>query len=146
MYRALTWWCTQQGIDLEDLDAVAQAAKDLPLHMETDPRSPSVQVAGVVIDEAIRTTEISASVSKVATNLAVRNELCHRQQALIAESAANSGGVVAEGRDITGYAEPDLAAVRGCSDWAGRQPYPPRRDVKNTAEQGPSKGTGEWVG
>ncbi|HZW45522.1 MAG TPA: (d)CMP kinase [Dermatophilaceae bacterium] len=106
MYRALTWWCTQQGIDLEDLDAVAQAAKDLPLHMETDPRSPSVQVAGVVIDEAIRTTEISASVSKVATNLAVRNELCHRQQALIAESAANSGGVVAEGRDITTVVAP----------------------------------------
>ena len=107
MYRALTWWCAQQGVDLEDLDAVAQAARDLPLHMETDPRSPSIQVAGVVIDEAVRTTEISASVSKVATNLAVRNELCHRQQALIAESVAKSGGVVAEGRDITTVVAPD---------------------------------------
>jgi len=106
MYRALTWWCAQQGVDLEDLDAVAQAARDLPLHMETDPRSPSIQVAGVVIDEAIRTTEISASVSKVATNLAVRDELCHRQQALIAESVAKSGGVVAEGRDITTVVAP----------------------------------------
>ena len=106
MYRALTWWCAQQGVDLEDLDAVAQAARDLPLHMETDPRSPSIQVAGVVIDEAVRTTEISASVSKVATNLAVRDELCHRQQALIAESVAKSGGVVAEGRDITTVVAP----------------------------------------
>ena len=106
MYRALTWWCAQQGVDLEDLDAVAQAARDLPLRMQTDPRSPSIQVAGVVIDEAIRTTEISASVSKVATNLAVRDELCHRQQALIAESAAASGGVVAEGRDITTVVAP----------------------------------------
>jgi len=107
MYRALTWWCAQQGVDLEDLDAVAQAARDLPLHMETDPRSPSIQVAGVVIDEAIRTTKISASVSKVATNLAVRDELCHRQQALIAESVAARGGVVAEGRDITTVVAPD---------------------------------------
>lgn len=106
MYRALTWWCAQQGIDLDDEDAVAQAARKLPLSMRTDPSSPSVQVAGVVIDDAIRTTEISASVSKVATNLAVRDELCRRQRALIAESVAKSGGVVAEGRDITTVVAP----------------------------------------
>ena len=40
MYRALTWWCAQQGVDIEDQDAVARAAKDLPLLMDTDPRSP----------------------------------------------------------------------------------------------------------
>jgi len=106
MYRALTWWCAQQGIDLEDQDAVVRAAKALPLLMGTDPHSPSVQVAGLVIDEAIRTTEISASVSRVATNLGVRDELCQRQRTLIAESAANSGGVVAEGRDITTVVAP----------------------------------------
>ena len=60
MYRALTWWCVEQGVDLDDVDAVAQAARDLPLVMDTDPGSPSIQVAGVGIDDAIRTTEISA--------------------------------------------------------------------------------------
>ena len=107
MYRALTWWCAQQGVDLDDQPAVAGAAKDLPLHMGTDPSAPSVQVAGVVIDEAIRTSEISGSVSKVATNLEVRAELCERQRALIAESVEHSGGVVAEGRDITTVVAPD---------------------------------------
>jgi cytidylate kinase len=111
MYRALTWWCEQQGVDLEDQPAVAQAARDLPLHMGTDPRAPSVQVAGVVIDEAIRTAVISELVSKVATNLGVRDELRDRQRALIAESVENSGGVVAEGRDITTVVAPD-AEVR----------------------------------
>lgn len=111
MYRALTWWCAQQGVDLEDLSAVARAAKDLRLYMATDPSSPSVQVAGVAIDEAIRTREISESVSKVATNLEVRAELRDRQRALIAEAVENSGGVVAEGRDITTVVAPD-AAVR----------------------------------
>jgi len=111
MYRALTWWCAQQGVDLEDQRAVAQAARDLPLHMGTDPRAPSVQVAGVVIDEAIRTTMISALVSKVATNLEVRDELRDRQRALIAAAVENSGGVVAEGRDITTVVAPD-AEVR----------------------------------
>ena len=107
MYRALTWWCAQQGVDLDDQPAVAGAAKDLPLHMGTDPSASSVQVAGVVIDEAIRTSEISGSVSKVATNLEVRAELCVRQRALIAESVEHSGGVVAEGRDITTVVAPD---------------------------------------
>jgi len=111
MYRALTWWCTEQGVDLEDQPAVARAARDLPLHMGTDPRAPSVQVSGVVIDEAIRATVISELVSKVATNLAVRDELRQRQRALIAESVKTCGGVVAEGRDITTVVAPD-AEVR----------------------------------
>jgi len=111
MYRALTWWCTEQGVDLEDQPAVARAARDLPLQMGTDPRAPFVQVSGVVIDEAIRATVISELVSKVATNLAVRDELRQRQRALIAESVKTCGGVVAEGRDITTVVAPD-AEVR----------------------------------
>jgi CMP/dCMP kinase len=111
MYRALTWWCLQRGIDLEDQPAVTQAAKDLPLRMGTDPSSPSVQVGGVMINEAIRATVISESVSKVAINLGVRDELCDRQRALIAQSVHRTGGVVAEGRDITTVVAPD-AQVR----------------------------------
>lgn len=107
MYRALTWWCVEEGVDLDDVDAVAQAARELPLVMDTDPGSPSIQVAGVVIHDAIRTTEISAAVSKVATNLGVRDEMCRRQRALIAASVQTSGGVVAEGRDITTVVAPD---------------------------------------
>ena len=106
MFRALTWWCAQTGVNLDDQSAVAGAARDLPLQMGTDPSSPSVWVGGVVIDEAIRTSEISESVSKVATNLEVRAELRDRQRALIADSVENSGGVVAEGRDITTVVAP----------------------------------------
>jgi cytidylate kinase len=111
MYRALTWWCLQHGVDLADQPAVAQAAHDLPLSMGTDPGAPSVRVEGVLIDEAIRTTVISESVSMVAVNLGVRDELCRRQRALIAESVQSAGGVVAEGRDITSVVAPD-AQVR----------------------------------
>jgi cytidylate kinase len=111
MYRALTWWCIQHGIDLADQPAVAQAAHDLPLSMGTDPGTPSVRVGGALIDEAIRTTVISESVSLVAVNLGVRDELCRRQRALIAESVQSAGGVVAEGRDITSVVAPD-AQVR----------------------------------
>jgi cytidylate kinase len=107
MFRALTWWCLQEGIDLDDQPAVTRAAKALPLSMGTDPAAPSVQIDGVPIDEAIRASVISESVSKVAVNLGVRDELCSRQRTLIAESVEAVGGVVAEGRDITTVVAPD---------------------------------------
>jgi cytidylate kinase len=107
MFRALTWWCLEQGIDLEDQLAVTRAAKALQLYMGTDPAAPSVRIGGTSIDRAIRETVISESVSKVAVNLGVRAELCRRQRTLIAESVLAAGGVVAEGRDITTVVAPD---------------------------------------
>jgi cytidylate kinase len=107
MFRALTWWCIQEGLDLEDEPAVTTAAKSLPLVMGTDPGYPSVQVGGKSVDEAIRATVISELVSKVAINLGVRDELCNRQRVLIAESVRRAGGVVVEGRDITTVVAPD---------------------------------------
>lgn len=102
MYRALTWWVRRRGVDPRDTDAVTQAARELPLTLTTDPRSPSVAVDGTDVSQAIRTTEISESVSAVATNLGVRAEMVRRQQQMIAD-----GGWVAEGRDITTVVAPD---------------------------------------
>jgi len=107
MYRALAWWCLQQGVNLDDQPAVTRAAHDFVLEMGTDANCPSVQVGGIPVDDAIRTTVISESVSKVAVNLDVRHELCRRQRALIAKSVQDAGGVVAEGRDITTVVAPD---------------------------------------
>jgi cytidylate kinase len=106
MYRALTWWALERGVDLADAEAVARAARDLPLHLGTDPQAPSVAVDGVDVGDAIRQTRISEAVSAVATNLAVRDELVRRQRAMIAD-----GNWVAEGRDITTVVAPD-ARVR----------------------------------
>jgi len=97
MYRALTWWCIQEGIDLADEPVVTRTARELPLHMDTHPESPSVKVGGVPIDEAIRSSVISRSVSIVAVNQGVRQEMCRRQP----------GGMVAEGRDVTTVIAPD---------------------------------------
>lgn len=102
MYRALTWWVMSRGIDPSDRDAVAEAARAMPLQMGTDPSAPTFAVDGVDVSQAIRSTEISESVSAVATNLAVRDEMVRRQQAIVAE-----GGWVAEGRDITTVVAPD---------------------------------------
>ena len=106
MYRALTWWALELGVDLGDRARVAELARDLPLDVGTDPRRPTVRVGDVDVAEAIRETRISAAVSAVATNLGVRAELVARQRAIAA-----AGGVVIEGRDITTVVAPE-APVR----------------------------------
>ncbi len=111
MYRALTWWCLERGLDLTDPDAVAAAARDLPLEIGTDPDAPTVHVGGTDVGEAIRTTQVSTAVSAVATNLEVRAVLQQLQRDLMARIAEQTGGVVAEGRDITTVVAPD-AQVR----------------------------------
>lgn len=115
MYRAATWWCQRRGVDLDDGPAVAQAVQEMPLAMITDPAAPRVVCDGVDISEVIRRSELSAVVSKVATNLAVRAELQRRQRAEIDAEQQPGGrshgrGIVAEGRDVTTVVAPDATA------------------------------------
>ena len=107
MYRALTWWCLDQGIDLDDRDAVTDAAGDYPLAIGTDPEDPVVQVGDTDVTQAIRTPEVTAAVTKVATNTDVRPILQQAQRDLMAAIAEDTGGCVAEGRDITTVVAPD---------------------------------------
>lgn len=111
MYRALTWWCLDRGTDLRDEAAVIEAAEQLPLEIGVDPDDPRVHVGGVDVAAAIREPRISTRVSEVATIIPVREILRDLQRRLISQAGAASGGVVAEGRDITTVVAPD-AQVR----------------------------------
>lgn len=111
MYRALTWWCVNRGLELTDLQAVAHEALTFPLTMGTDPAAPTVLVGGRDIAAAIREPSVSQAVSTVATNLTVRDHLRDRQRTLIAQISEVTGGVIAEGRDLTTVVAPD-APVR----------------------------------
>jgi len=105
MYRALTWWCLDQGVDLDDEAAVTEAARTMPLHMGTDPGEPSVRVGDVDVTADVRTSRISSVVSAVARHVPTREVLIADQRARI---AANSRpGIVAEGRDLTTVVAPD---------------------------------------
>lgn len=112
MYRAATLWVTQQGLALDDAAAVAAAVREMPLVMGVDPTEPGVFLAGHDVSEAIRTTEVSTSVSAVSANLEVRAELADRQRTAIDAERHGRGfsggrGIVAEGRDITTVIAPD---------------------------------------
>ncbi|MFM6850109.1 MAG: (d)CMP kinase [Terrabacter sp.] len=111
MYRALTWWCLHEGVDLTDADAVTAAAARFPLSIGTDPDQPTVEVDGTDVSAAIRETRISTNVSAVAAVIPVREILRLLQRRLISDAGRDNGGVVAEGRDITNVVAPD-APVR----------------------------------
>ena len=111
MYRALTWWCLAQGIDVADTEAVAALAPNAPLEVGLDPDDPRIGVGGVDLTQVVRSARVTEAVSAIATNLDVRADMRRRQRALIAAGLAERGAVVAEGRDITTVVAPD-APVR----------------------------------
>lgn len=107
MYRAATWHCLDQQVDLDDEDAVAVAVESLPLRISKDPDHQVIAVGEQDVTEAIREPRISEAVSEVATNRKARQLLIDAQRRIIDES----GFIIAEGRDITTVVAPD-AQVR----------------------------------
>ena len=117
MYRAVTWSALQHGTDLADPAAVARHVRAVALRMGTDPAAPTVAVvaadgAETDLTEAVRSAEVTARVSAVASVPAVRADLVLRQRAIIESACAAPApggrpGVVAEGRDITTVVAPE---------------------------------------
>ena len=103
MYRALTWWVQQQGVDPADAQAVAPLLEGLDLQLSAAPGGEQqVHINGHAVTEAIRSPEVTAQVSVVAAHGCVRAALTRQQQAM-----GERGGLVAEGRDIGTAVFPD---------------------------------------
>lgn len=101
MYRAMTWLALQSGVDLADEPAIADLVTKA--HLELKPSNPTeVRVNGQDVTQAIRSLEVTAQVSTIAAQPAVRDILRQQQQAY-----AEVGGVAAEGRDIGTHIFPD---------------------------------------
>lgn len=107
MYRAATWYCLAQGVDLDDEQAVAVAVEEVPLMISTDPQHQVITVGENDVTDAIREPRISERVSEIATNRPARALLIAAQRRII----DRAGFIVAEGRDITTVVAPD-AQVR----------------------------------
>mgnify|MGYP000979598317 FL=1 len=106
MYRAVTFAALESGMDLADLDAVADAVRAANIELSASPDAQQVKVNGQDVTVQIREPRVSEAVSAVATNLAVRQNLVERQRNAILDA----GRIVAEGRDTTTVVVPDAQA------------------------------------
>jgi cytidylate kinase len=102
MYRAVTWWMIDRGIDVADAAAVAAHAGEPVVASGTDPMAPTIIVDGVDVSVEIRGEAVNGAVSQVSAVPEVRTRMSDLQRAAAAE-----GGIVVEGRDIGSVVLPD---------------------------------------
>lgn len=98
MYRAVAWRALNEGVPLDNSDALGALARNHKIsfgHTEGDPVPRRVFSDDVEITDSIRTAEIDRSVSKVSSVPAVRQALVEQQRRIGSE-----GDFVIEGRDI----------------------------------------------
>ncbi len=91
MYRAVGWRCLQDGIALDDEDAVAAVAARFPIAFDAE----TIMIDGVDVTRAIRTPAIDRAAAAVARLPRVREILVDRQRRF-----GEGVGIVMEGRDI----------------------------------------------
>ncbi|SDL72102.1 cytidylate kinase [Tessaracoccus oleiagri] len=101
MYRAAT-----AGVLAEDVDddGVADYVRGADLRIVTSSDGNTLTINGRDVTAEIREPRISAAVSRVATNLEVREILTSRMRRIIDEHGRR---IVVEGRDITTVVAPD---------------------------------------
>lgn len=95
MYRAMTVWMLDHGVDVEDARAVAARAGEVELAVGQDPARPTIHLDGRDVSRAVREPRVTAAVSAVSAVPAVRAQLVALQR-----EAIDAGGIVVEGRDI----------------------------------------------
>lgn len=96
MYRAVTLVALENGVSLEDDDALGALALDLDLLLRLSADgTPAVFIGARDVTQDIRQQIVSQKVSLVAAHKKVRSALTVRQRRM-----ADTGDVVLEGRDI----------------------------------------------
>jgi cytidylate kinase len=129
MFRAITWWLLDQGVDVHDAAAVAERTAEPRIVSGTDPVAPTITVDGVDVAAEIRSDLVNAAVSPVSAVPEVRARLLELQRDVIARESAG-GGIVVEGRDIGSVVVPDAPVKLYLSA------DPSARAVRRAAEAG----------
>ena len=105
LYRIMTWQCLENGIDTSDPAAVAAFARTVEIECRPEGGAICYYVKGEQPGNRIRTPEINAHASSVATVKDVRDRIT-----AILRGMTEHGNLVVEGRDITTAVFPDSPA------------------------------------
>ena len=99
MYRGITWKVLSEGLSITDEEACAALAVSTELSFGPG----GLCVEGVLREDEIRSAEVDRAVSVVSAHSGVREAIVPLQRAM----AAEAGGAVAEGRDVTTVVFPE---------------------------------------
>ena len=102
MYRALTYKALKNKINIQDEEALHELVIHSEIVLKPSPTGQLVFLDGENVTEAIRTSEVTNSVSAVAKHGLVRKEMVRLQQEL-----GKAGGIVMDGRDIGTHVLPN---------------------------------------
>lgn len=98
MYRAITYKCLKNNIDVNNEEEVIKIAK----HTDIDFRDNNIYLDGQIVNEEIRSMEVSNNVSNVAKVKEVRYLMVDVQREI-----GKRNSVILDGRDIGSYVFPD---------------------------------------
>ena len=105
LYRIMTWQALAKGVDTSDPFAVAAFAPTVEIECRPEGGSIAYYVCGERPGDRIRTPEINAHASPVATVKEVRDHIT-----ALLRGMTQYGDLVVEGRDITTAVFPDSPA------------------------------------
>ena len=105
LYRIMTWQCLEKGVDTSNPDAVAVCAQQVEIECRAEDGRIAYYVNGEAPGNRIRTPEINAHASPVATVKEVRDRITELLRGL-----TRFGDLIVEGRDITTAVFPDSPA------------------------------------
>lgn len=96
MYRLVALAALRRGMDLNDIDALAELARNLDARFEVDETGePVILLDGSPVGGELRTEQAGNAASRVASHQPVRDALLERQRAF-----RQPPGLVADGRDM----------------------------------------------
>jgi len=103
MYRAVTWYVINNGIEISNKQKISEVIKNIKISFTTDNNgNTSIYVNEKNITNEIRKNIIDKNVSDVAKISQVRNEMVKIQK-----NIAKKGEIVVDGRDIGSRVLPD---------------------------------------
>lgn len=102
MYRAVTLYFLDEGIDYTNPEAVDQALQKIEIHFERVNGQNHCFLNGLDVERAIREMRVNDHVSPVSTISSVRRAMVRQQQLM-----GKRRGIVADGRDIGTVVFPD---------------------------------------
>ena len=105
LYRIMTWQCLEEKVDTSDPAAIAAFAANVAIECRPEDGRIAYYVKGEQPGNRIRTPEINAHASQVATVKEVRDRIT-----ALLRDMTRYGNLVVDGRDITTAVFPDSPA------------------------------------